>query len=325
VDEDSAIQRIADYRKPMLDAHIYPLSFIWKTDYWTTLRNMLEDALRRRRPEGFIDSAKDFMLDRLDDALEPIARLLTGKAVWDEIKENAIAATTDPSGGARIVLRVLEPLLTSDKKIEIHVAAHSAGSIFLAPLVQHVTTVGIVASGPMKGIKGLGQEIKTCTLWAPAVTTRLFEETYLPAVKSAAINKFALFTLTDKTEQDDNCANIYHKSLLYLVSNAFEDRTHIPIFRDGEPLLGMQKFVDTNSELSTLFRSGKADWIKAPNADTNTSNRSEARHHGDFDDDQATIAATIARILAQRATTPVQIYFKRTAAGLRHSRHCLNI
>lgn len=111
----------------------------------------------------------------------------------------------------------------------------------------------------MKGVRGLAQEIKTCTLWAPAVTTALFEETYLPAINSGTINKFALFTLNDKTEQDDNCADIYHKSLLYLVSNAFEEHAHIPIFRDGEPLLGMEKFVNVNSHISALFSSGKAD------------------------------------------------------------------
>ena len=325
VDEDSAIQRIADYRKPMLDAQIYPLAFIWKTDYWTTLKNMLEDALSRRRPEGFIDSTKDFMLDRLDDALEPIARLLTGKAEWSEMKQNGVMATTDANGGARIALGVLKPLLAGDDKIEIHIAGHSAGGIFHAPLVQFLTSSGVIASGPMKGVQGLAQKIKTCTLWAPAVTTALFEETYLPAINSGAINRFALFTLTDKTEQDDNCANIYHKSLLYLVSNAFEERAHIPIFRDGEPLLGMEKFVNASSLISKLFSSGKADWIRAPNAEPNTANHSEARHHGDFDDDQATIAATIARILNHQAAAPVQIYFKRTATGLRHSRMSLNV
>ncbi len=51
---------------------------------------LLSDAVRRRRPEGILDATKDFMLDRLDDALEPIARMLTGKAEWNEMKENAL-------------------------------------------------------------------------------------------------------------------------------------------------------------------------------------------------------------------------------------------
>lgn len=31
-----------------------------------------------------------------------------------------------------------------------------------------------------------------------------------------------LYTLTDAAEQDDHCAHVYNKSLLYLVSNAFD-------------------------------------------------------------------------------------------------------
>jgi hypothetical protein len=61
---------------------VYPLAFIWHSDYWTTVTNMLKDAVSRRRPEGVLDATKDFMLDRLDDALEPLARVLTGKSAW---------------------------------------------------------------------------------------------------------------------------------------------------------------------------------------------------------------------------------------------------
>ncbi len=76
------MQRLAEYRPTLLASGVYPLAFIWRTDYWTTLTNILQDAVRRRRPEGILDAAKDFMLDRLDDALEPLARLLTGKLQW---------------------------------------------------------------------------------------------------------------------------------------------------------------------------------------------------------------------------------------------------
>ena len=68
VSENNAVQRVADYRSALLQQEIYPLALIWKTDFWTTLTNILKDALSRQRPEGFLDSAKDFMLDRLDDA-----------------------------------------------------------------------------------------------------------------------------------------------------------------------------------------------------------------------------------------------------------------
>jgi hypothetical protein len=80
VAEDAAIQKVADLRAPLFDAGIYPISLIWKTDFWSTLKNILQDAVRRRRPEGYLDGTKDFMLDRLDDALEPLARVIGGKA-----------------------------------------------------------------------------------------------------------------------------------------------------------------------------------------------------------------------------------------------------
>ena len=209
VAQDSAIQRLAETRASLLRNNVYPISFVWNTDYWTTLTNILKDAIGRRTSGGVIDAAKDFMLDRLDDALEPVARTFSGKAAWDEMKENALAATTTADGGARIVLGHLAQLLKDDPKIEIHIVAHSAGAIYHARLLQLLT--GTDAGGH-------GLKVKTCTLWAPACTMALFKETYLPAIHSGAIANFALFTLNDRAERDDHCANIYHKSLLYLVS-----------------------------------------------------------------------------------------------------------
>jgi hypothetical protein len=116
VGEDVALQRVAEYRQTLLAAEIYPLAFIWKTDYWTTIKSILADAVRQRRPEGLWDTAKDFMLDRLDDALEPLARTLTGKAAWDEMKENAILATKSAEGGARLVISELVTLLKADRR-----------------------------------------------------------------------------------------------------------------------------------------------------------------------------------------------------------------
>ena len=321
VSEESAIQRVSDYRKALLDAEVYPLAFSWKSDAWTTIKNIIEDAHNRRRPEGILDAAKDFMLDRLDDALEPLARTLGGKAMWSEMKENALFATMNEKGGARIALGFLDELLAQDPSIEIHIAGHSAGSIFHAPVVQLLTAKGKIASGPLSGMTGLGRKIETCTLWAPACTVDLFKQTYLPALNAKGIKRFALFTLTDQVEQDDNCANIYHKSLLYLVSDAFEKRVRIPVFqKDGEPILGMEKFVRGDPELDMLFKNGKADWVRSPNtAEDGSPIHSTARHHGDFDDDKPTVLATLARILGQ-GTAQAPFEFARTPASLQARR-----
>ena len=285
VGEQAAVQRLAEYRPTLLGSGVYPLAFIWRTDYWTTITNILQDAVRRRRPEGALDAAKDFMLDRLDDALEPLARSLTGKSAWDEMKQNALRASQG-DGAAVQVADHLQALAKKFPKLEVHIVGHSAGSILHGPVVK------------LLGERGL--KIATATLWAPACTVELFRQYYLPAIKRKAIGTFALFALRDDIERGDNCAKIYNKSLLYMVSNAFEAKARIPLFRDGVPILGMDKFL--TRELRDELAATGAELVFAPNGQPMGSPyASEATHHGDFDDDQRTVAATFGRILAAGA------------------------
>jgi hypothetical protein len=324
VSEAAAVQRVADYRPALLKSGVYPLAFIWRSDYWTTITNILEDAVRRRRPEGLLDAAKDFMLDRLDDALEPLARMLTGKAAWDEMKENALAASA-AGGGARLVLEHVARLKQRFPGLEIHVAGHSAGAILQAPLLQHLTSKGKIAAGPMKGASGYDIKVATCTLWAPACTIALFKEAYLPPIRNGQVGRFALFALSDPVEQDDHCARIYNKSLLYLVSNAFESPQRIPVFRDGVPILGMERFLRADPVVSGLFK-GKADLVIAPNSEpVGSTAASGARQHGDFDDDKATVHATLARIIGAKAakSSKAAVPARLAALGFSASRSSL--
>jgi len=297
VKQDDALQRLNEYRDGMLAKECYPLAFIWHTDFWTTVKEILDQAAEQRKPEGFIDAAKDFMLDRLDDMLEPLARLLGGREIWSKMKEKAEGATGEALGGARLVADELAALARTDKTVEIHLVAHSAGSIFHAPLAQYLATT-------------LGVPIKTCTLWAPAITTKRFKAQYLPLIRSGAIGRFALFQLDDRSEQDDNCAGIYHKSLLYLVARAFEEHARVPVVNPvGEPLLGLQKCVDADPAIRAIFANA-ADRIIAPTSvlPPGDPDASLAKHHPDFDDDPATVLATLARILGSTkaaATAPI--------------------
>jgi hypothetical protein len=321
VDENSAVQRLADYRTTLLDHEVYPISFIWHSDFWTTLTNILGESLRRRRPEGILDEAKDFLLDRLDDALEPLVRG-PGKAMWNEMKENAIGATANQAGGARLAIEQLVKLVR-DSDVEIHVVGHSAGAIFHAPIIQLLTTKGKISSGNLKGLEGHDLPIESCTLWAPACTIDLFEQNYQSAIDSKKIDRFTLFTLTDKAEQDDNCASIYNKSLLYLVSNAFEAKPRIPLSRDGESILGMEKFINNDKSFQKLLASKQVDWISSPNDKAEGSAQaSTSKQHGAFDDDKATIKATLARIL-NIDILQVELNFMRSASSLRSRRRRL--
>jgi len=326
VSEPAALQRVSEYLPALLKNEVYPLAFIWKTDIWSTIGNVLKDIVSSRRPEGLLDAAKDFMLDRLDDSLELLAQG-PGKVVWGEMKENAVLSTARADGGARLVLELLLELTQRDPKVEVHFAGHSAGSIFVGPILQKLCEAG--------------GRVESLNLWAPACTMDFFREYYVPALQSNAVERFNLFTLKDAVEQDDDCAQIYHKSLLYLVAHACEKRSRI-LFGQGTPLLGMEKFIfnekalfgvdpdairKTNPHAVKIACGKEAWWVRSPNnLLPGEPFASGARHHGDFDDDKATIRSTLAQILGKtKVTTPSGhgLTFESTPAGLKSRRRAL--
>lgn len=311
VGEKGAVQRIAEYRRTMLDVEIYPIAFIWHSDFWSTLKNILGEALGQRQAEGIFDKAKDFMLDRVDDTLEPIARYANGRAQWAEMSENAIAATTNTKGGARIVIQALKSLLAADPNIEIHVAGHSAGSIFMGPITKELAKF---------------TNITTCHLWAPACTTDFFKKHYLPLLKGSdrSIREFALYTLTDSAERDDHCAHIYNKSLLYLVSKALEKEYHpLQWGWQGAPLLGMEKFIRADKEISGLFANQSATWILSPNSETDPLKASKSISHGSFDDDKPTVRGLLTRIVGSSSASTSPLAFASSASASKDKRLAL--
>lgn len=282
VKQDAAIQAVSSNLGPLLASEVYPLFIIWRSDAWTTIANILREAIGRRREEGLLERGTDFLLDRLDDTLEVVARNLGGKALWDEMKENAEGACSEQNGSAKLVTEHLIDLHKAEAIDEIHLVGHSAGSIFLAPVVKKLAA----AKTPVTSV----------SLWAPACTMEIFEKVYQPAVESGAVSNFDLYTLDDLTERDDDCAGIYHKSLLYLVSNAFERLARIPGVpkRNGEPLLGLAR---NATSLAEFFKKKNRRWHVAPGE------KSNARHHGDFDNDNATLLSTLSRILDGTVTS----------------------
>lgn len=316
VPEESVLQRLSDYRETMLNNEIYPVFFMWHSDFWSSVKNILTDSLSKRKTEDFLGGIKDFMLDRMDDFLEYISRF-PGKLLWDEMKENAMGATENKDGGALKFLKLLREKISGDDNYEIHLIGHSAGSIFLAPVIKYLTT------GDEK-VKGTG--IESCTLWAPACTVDMFLEYYKPAIENKTIKDFNLYTLTDKAELDDNCAGIYNKSLLYLVSNAFEIIPRIPVTLPyGTPVFGMEKFIDPSywneDELKKINNSGMREnfennrnnakiikelftrsninWIKSPD----DSQKSNSQTHGGFDDDKRCLESTFSSIISSKSKT----------------------
>ncbi len=303
--ESESVDRMSRIGAQLLQAQIYPLAFHWNSGFMGVIRTIVHAALVRLSPPPEEQApTRKFMKDRLDAALEPYVRDLAGKLLWDDVKAIGYRATKNEAGAARIMLRQLVRFLDANPDVEVHLLAHSAGSVFLAPLVQLMTTPADqkIESGPMKGRTGYGVNLATCTLWAPAVSMDLFKESYLPAIQlgdgdRGGIGRFALYTLTDEAERRDCCIGEYNKSLLYLISNALEEMRYIPMRRShGQPLLGLEVCVEENDELQALFDSGRSDWVRAPNDHPSDSlDASRTTTHLRFEE-PFTLRSTILRI-----------------------------
>jgi hypothetical protein len=311
VPEDSVLQRLSDYREALLNNEIFPVFFMWHSDFWSTVRNILNEALTKRNTKDGPGGIRDFMMERADDFFEYTSRE-PGRLMWGEMKKNALGACSS-EGGVTKYLSLLKEKIQSDKsnQYEIHLIGHSAGSILLGPVVEF--------------LKNNSMDISTCTLWAPACTVEFFFKYYQPAIESNFIKDFNLYTLTDTAEQNDDCASIYNKSLLYLLSNSFEEVPRVPVTLPyGTPILGMEKFISTvfwgNEEkarinndqmgrhfelcrqnalkLSRLMDKYNIDWIRSPSDNQLCSSQT----HGGFDDDKKCLESSIAAILKQTAS-----------------------
>lgn len=299
--EMQAVEHAMEFATSMAGQGVYPLVFLWRTDFWTVVAKILQEALDRRRDEtGAFDRSDRFMIERLDSALEPLARQLNGRMLWEESKSIGTLAMRNEQAAARIVLKHLMRYLAENPETEVHMVAHGAGAVFFAPLVQMLTTPAgeKIHSDPLRGRSGLGTPLESCTLWAPALTVQNYNDTYGPAVDSGAIKRFSLYTLSDRAEQDDNCVGIYGKSFLYLVSHALETEMCIPIIcPEGTPLLGMERHLLADPELMARINAGQLEWVVAPNGFFEGSiDASGADTHVAFDRDQATFLSTLGRI-----------------------------
>ena len=169
---------------------------------------------------------------------------------------------------------------------ELHIVGHSAGSIFAAYALPLLSNLGI----PLKSVQ----------LLAPAIRIDLFKQLLLPSLESGHTPLPSLYLLSDKLEQGDSVGP-YAKSLLYLVSNAFEGSR-------GVPILGMQACLETDKKLAKLFN-GKVDGrpalVVSEGKSVDVSGEKSAiaqgvsasRSHGGFDNDPHTMNSVLTRVL----------------------------
>lgn len=300
-EKDSA-RRIVAMRDVLLKNQIYPLHVMWESDFLNSAANLLLDKFTdadRLAGGGFMEN----LSDAKDRVLELTLAKLGGK-LWGEMKENAQLASQHASGkGAmqlvakHVLAAAQSPNAQSGPAWELHVVGHSAGSIF--------------AAYAMPILLKLGVPVKTLQFLAPAIRADLFKETLLPDIQRGAIPTPSLFVLSDELERDDTVGP-YGKSLLYLVSNAFEGKR-------GVPLLGMHTFISEDNQLKQLAAAqvdgrpalvlSSGNRLGTPAVDAGIQQGASAsRTHGGFDNDPDTMNSVMVRILNGK---PVRCFTER--------------
>jgi len=289
--ESGCAKRIIGMRDVMLENEIYPLHVMWESDFLSSVAGLFKDLFTeadKLAGGGFLENlteAKDRVLELT------LARV--GHRLWGEMKENAQLASVHPHniGGIQLVAQYValakQKLDKADKSgWELHIVGHSAGSIFAAHAMPLLSNLGL----PLKSVQFL----------APAIRTDTFKQLLLPGLDAGQIPLPTLYLLSDKLERGD-CVGPYGKSLLYLVSNAFEGRREVPI-------LGMHAFLEADAQLAKLF-SGQVDGRPAlvvshgipidPAQERAAIKQgaSVSHTHGGFDNDCATMNSVLTRVL----------------------------
>lgn len=224
--EADAIKRASAMGRYFIGNGCYPIFLVWKTGLLESLRGILagKDDEHPALAGGYISDATDFLIEKT-------ARV-AARPIWSEMKSNAELAFQARRGGDQLLDALCGLAATWGKDFELHVVGHSAGSIILGHMLNALNKRMLDQKD-----NGLAQRVTTLSLFAPACTVAFANDSY--AKYPELMKRLHLDILSDKVERADNVAQIYRKSLLYLVSNALEADVHTPI-------LGLDRVTNPN-------------------------------------------------------------------------------
>jgi len=272
--KDSAA-RISAMRDVFKKNRIYPYHIM----YDSGLLEEIKDVVAGKREHS--DTRVGGLTDWFDQFIEHLTRT-PGRALWREMKAGASSPFQSDGAGLAVLKAFIDAFAKAGKTPGIHLVGHSNGSVLTAHLANT--------------LKKLSPDlrIKSCSLMAPAATLGLYEKTFRPMLQkksSFGIDGMRIYNLSDRLERDDNVALIYRKSLLYLVSRAFEEKP-------PTALLGMKKF---NKGL-TRGISDRLEFVYSNGVNGNP--RTGATSHGGFDNDPATMNDILEHILGKSPKHP---------------------
>jgi len=291
--EKSAAKRVAAMRGPCLANEIYPLHVMWETGFTESLTSYFgdwfthADKLSGRSLLDSVGEGRDWMIER--------SLAFTLRKIWGEMKENGRLASDhrDGQGAMQLLAKYIrEAGKTGGKDWELHVVAHSAGSIFFAHMLQHILDLKL----PLKSVQFL----------APAVELDVFRDKVFQVASAGNCPLPILYLLSDDAELDDTVGSqlVYGKSLLYLVSNACEKKR-------GTPILGMHTCLDSDKAIKSAYQGNAADGLPSliiagtnPEPAGKETASSQSASHGGFDNDVPTMNSVLYRILGGAPARP---------------------
>lgn len=279
----ASARRIAALKEGFKRNGVYPFHIM----YDTGLAEEIGDAVSRaftsaeQRAEGFFGRMKDKIVEQTDKMIEDILRKPV-TPLWDEMKRDArLPFQTLPDGNPGDGIEAMKTMALALKEsgLKIHLAGHSTGGVLLGHLLGAVDQFG------------WDDLISTCTLFAPACTVDFFHEHYAPrlgrnATKSR-LPRLDIYNLSEKAELADNVSKMYRKSLLYLVSRAFEREL-------DKPILGMRRYsklLEPRAGLSLIYSTGRGKVTRSTT-------------HGGFDNDEYTLNSMLTGILGKPPAKP---------------------
>ena len=270
--KDSA-RRIAVMKEVFKDNGIYPFHFM----YDTGLLEEIKDIILGKKDD--VEERVGGFTDFTDSLIEKSTRQL-GRALWREMKSGANKPFEPRRAGSQTIQSFLNAFSADGiQPKKVHIVGHSTGAILLSSLLK---TLGSFINVP---------RIESCSLLAPACTHEVFKNVYRPLLHARdgntfGINRMIIYNLNGDLELKDTVTPLYRKSLLYLVSNAFEEEL-------GERILGMQIFYRFLRNLpgSSILRFEISDGKTASDA------RTSSETHGGFDNDIQTMNDILKNIL----------------------------
>lgn len=236
------------------------------------IRNVVPDRLdlrdRSYQPTIQINPGTSLKPRQWNERLEKMLAA-PGSMIWGEMKQNADAITAlAEAGGIKLYQACQKSPFFKDKhKVRLHLIGHSAGSILHSHLIERLSKQG--------------WSFGSVNFMAPTMRVDTFTDKVVPAIKDGRVKRYHQFHLTDAAEQKDpSCKPIlgYSRSLLYLVSQSFEQGKTTPI-------LGMEKYFDAKLQALPNVRTWAAPCKE-----------SQSVEHGGFDDDKATRESVVGLI-----------------------------